>query len=597
MSLIGEIAKWADAHSAWMSDGARRLVQQKSLSESDVDDLHALIKLAAKLDDPSGRQPVRVNAGAIPSAGVAGSVVSLAAIREPKNLNAIGESESVTFEPVGLNVVYGYNGSGKSGYARALKRACSAREVEDIYPNIFVETIAPPGPASAMFEWVDSGMEQRGVWVDGTSAPSALSQIAVFDSHCARVFVDEQAEIAFIPYGMDMLTQMTSALVKIQQRLEAERRQAKFDRSQLEPLAGNTEVGRLISTLNRKTKPELVRKLATLSEAENDELNHLRDLLQNDVALKQAKQLRLFATRLESFNRELKNLSSLLGDDAMHKMREKFKELHALHIASQLAANAFSEGFLPGTGTEPWEQLLKSAINFAQIPYGDDQFPGPDGASCVLCQQPLSAEAHSRLKSFLKFLNDDSQARLAKCRKEVNEDWYQPVASAPTSNFAADKVFVEELAEKYPEMPARVAGYVGALRERQQRIIQMAPTRVIGELPPIPLDPSADLDEILEQLRLKIAQLEEKLTPEQQAEKAKRVLELEARLKLQPLIDVALLAIAADEWDSRMGDAIKLCHTGFLTKKHSELYEKTVTADLQRSMQQELGRVNTNSNY
>jgi hypothetical protein len=588
MSLIGEIAQWADAHSAWLSDGARRLVQQQSLSESDIDDLQALIKIAANLEDPNGRKPVRVNTGAIPSAGVAGSAISLAAIREAKHLNAIGESESVTFQPAGLNVVYGYNGSGKSGYARALKKACSAREVEEIYPNVFLEATAPPGPASAKFEWVDSGVEQSGQWVDGSAPPLALSQIAVFDAHCARVFVDEQAEIAYIPYGMDMLTQLSSALVKIQQRLETERKQAKFDRGLLESLAGPTEVGRLIATLSRKTKPELVHKLATLSDAENEELVQLRELLQNDAALKQAKQLRLFGTRLDSLNLELKNLSSLLGHDAIQQMRERFKELHALHIASQLAANALSEGFLPGTGTEPWEQLLKSAIEFAQVPYPNQQFPGPESGSCVLCQQPLSEDAHGRLKSFLKFLNDDSQARFAKCRQEVNDEIYKPVVGASTSNFPADKAFVEELAEKYPEIPMRVAGYLSELRDRQQRIIQMAPTRVIGELPPITVDPSADLVAIHEQVLLKVAQLEQKMTPEQQAEKSKRLHELEARLKLQPLVDTVLLAISADDWDSRMGDAIKLCHTAFLTKKHSDLYEKTVTADLQESLQREL---------
>lgn len=587
MSLITEIAQWADAHSAWMSDGARRLVQQQALSEADIDDLEALIKEAVGLTDPKGRVPTRVDIGALPTYSDTGSSVSLTAIREPKHLNAIGPNESITFAAQGLNVVYGYNGSGKSGYARALKKACRARQVEPIYPNVFAEGGAPSGPASATFEWHDAGADFSGVWTDNASSPAALSHVAVFDAHCARVFVDEQAAISYIPYGMDVLTQLSAALVRIQKRLDEERQRMTFDRSALASLRGSTGVGELVATLSRKTSPDSVRKLAAVSDEEVAELIQLRELLHNDVALKQAKQLRLFCARLDAFIIALRHLTSLLGDGATSSLRGSFEQLRALYSASQLAAKAFSDGFLKGTGTDPWGRLLESAIDFAQIPYPGQEFPGPEGGSCVLCQQPLAEDAHKRLRSFLVFLRDDSQAKFAKRRLEVNQE-YQPIANAPVQGFPADKALMAELGDMAPDMPDRVQVYLKALGERQQCIIEMAPKRQIDDLPALPEDPTAGLGNLLEQLYNKIAVLEQAMTPQQQAEKTERLQELEARTRLQPLVDNIFAAIQADEWDWRMGEAMKLCSTTPLTKKHSELYEKTVTADLQASLQREL---------
>src|SRR5439155_21441649 len=105
---------------------------------------------------------------------------SLTAIREPKNINAIGPSECITFNASGLNVIYGYNGSGKSGYARALKKACRTRHTEPIHPNVFAA--AASGPASARFEWDDSGKPFADSWEDNSEPPAPLSHVAVFDA-------------------------------------------------------------------------------------------------------------------------------------------------------------------------------------------------------------------------------------------------------------------------------------------------------------------------------------------------------------------------------------------------------------------------------
>lgn len=585
MSLISEIAQWADDHSPWMSDAVRRLLAEKELSDSDIDDLEALIRTSVGISDLKGRTPRRVSLSALAQNFQTGSSISLTAIREPKNINAIGPNECITFNASGLNVIYGYNGSGKSGYARALKKACRTRHTESIHPNVFAAAVS--GRASARFEWDDSGKPFSDSWEDDLEPPAPLSHVAVFDAHCARVFIDEQAAISYIPYGMDIITQLSAALGQVQRRLTDERQRNVFDKSPFAHLLGDTEVGKLLATLNRKTKPEDVHSLAALSKAELDELQQIQQLLQDDLLQKMAKQLRYFNTRLNTLMSELAALSEALGDSPIGALRLSFLQLLAAHKANQQAATAFSEGYLAGTGAEPWELLLRSAIEFAKTSYPDDAFPGPENANCVLCQQPLTTAATQRMKKFFAFLQADSQARYLKFRGD-SFALYKPISNARASTFPADKTFLIELEEKLPGIPGQVMNYAQALHGRQKIIVEMASTRVIGELPALPDDPTSFLVTYRDSLQAQILKLEKTMTNEQRVQTTKRVKELGARVKLQSALPAAIAAIKADEMDWFLGEALKCCNTSALTKKHSEMYLKTVTTDLQKALQQEL---------
>ena len=178
MQIIQDISSWLQQQPAWLGDCARRLLLQGALSPEDKVDLVALVKVHHGFKDPNGRQPIALDQSQIPAAAQEGVNVSLRALRGPQGLNAIDSEQSLTFEVEGLTVVYGYNGVGKSGYARALKKACRARSVEDILPNVY-EKSQTDHTASATIEWLENGTEKSTDWVANKDAPPALSQISV----------------------------------------------------------------------------------------------------------------------------------------------------------------------------------------------------------------------------------------------------------------------------------------------------------------------------------------------------------------------------------------------------------------------------------
>lgn len=583
MSLVREIAAWADSHSEWMSDAVRRLVAQGELSDTDHVDIAALMKSSVGWQDPQQRKAVRVQIDALPDAAAPGIDVSVTALRNPKNLNAIGFEAGLTFHPTGLTVVYGNNGSGKSGYARALKKACRARNTEDIIPNIFAPP-NPPEPARARFEWVAGGVAEAANWTDGAPPPTPLARVAVFDSLCARVFVDEQAAVSYLPYGMDVLTGLSACMEKAQKLLEQERHVARFDKTLLASLStGETDVARLVAAVSRKTNPKDVERLAKLSDEEQKELAELTQVMNDDDSHRRAQAFKRLSARVASLEEELTKVVTPLADAHLEQLRSSFVQLKSAHESVEMAAAALKSGTLPGTGTEPWALLLRSAAEFAKHAYPGQEFPGPADASCVLCQQPLAADARKRLEQFWQFLQADAQKRYDSLREHA-KDLYIPVKDAAVSAFPADKTVLDELSEQWGESAQAVRVFVAGLAGRQEVVKQMSAKRYLDTLDVLPPDPRKSLLAIKEDLLKQAVKLDAGMTPEQREMKHKKLAQLQARVKLGENLQAVLKAIEADKTDYLFAEALKCCQTRAVTQKSGELYQKSVTLDLQAAL-------------
>lgn len=590
MQIIQDIGGWLAQQPPWLSDCARRLLQQGTLGQGDREDLVALVKVHHGLTDPKGRLPAPLDPAQIPAASQEGVDVSLRALRDPQSLNAIDSQQSLTFVADGLTVVYGYNGVGKSGYARALKKACRARSVEDILPNVYVQGQGDAA-ASATIDWLEGGAERSDVWAANKASPPALSQISVFDAHCARVFVDSQAKVLFVPGGLEVMHGLAEAMRATQDQLELERTAGRFDLNQLATLAGEHVVGREIAKLGRHSKPQEFEALAKLSEQEALELATLRKLFSDQDPAKQAAGIRRLLMRMSTLTGELTERTTPLQDEAVDQLRQAFVALLAAEAAAKLVAEKLkAEGAqVAGTGSEPWEVLLRSAMDFvAKEAYPDSPFPGPeDGAHCVLCQQPLTGEATARLKSFVQFLENDAQRKFTQQRNTTIQ-LFRAINTLNFDNFPSDTALLQELGEGQPELVAAVRDFAQALMARKAKIAEMAPDRKIGPLAGLPEAPFAAIEAWVKARSAEATTLEKSMTPEERAAKLKLLADLDARERLGPLLPKVVEAIAWHKRDHAFGEAIKSCGTATVTRKTTELYDAHVTEELRTAFAKEL---------
>jgi len=591
MQIIQKIATWAAGQPAWVDDAIRRLISGP-LAQSDFRELADLAKSEHGLPNPLDRTAVRLDPVTLPATSNDGVNVNLCAFRNPENLNAIATNQTLTFHPQGLTVVYGHNGAGKSGYARALKKACRARNVENILPDVYNDSRESLS-VSATLEWHEENNLVSHAWAAHAAPPPRLSQISVFDSHCARVFVDNQSKVLFVPNGMDVIHGLSDALGHVQRILEADRKTNHFDHTLLHTLAGTTAVGAAHSKLGRNSDPEKFRRLAELSAEEEAERATLVKLLRDKDPTKLAAAIRRNVARLRTLRAEFAALEAPLRDEALGKLSTSFVSMTAAEAASKMAAEMLRAGgcHVLGTGSEPWEHLLRSATKFAtEVAYPGQPFPGPDEAHCVLCQQPLNDDASRRLKSFVQFLDADAQRKAGEAR-ELTKSLYRTVTTLDFEGFPSDRVLLEELQDHQPALAAVIHEYTAALVARRVSVMSTAANRKVYPQDALPSSPVLELDKIIEKQLAEAVKLETVLIPEEREGKHKALLEFEARLKLAQLLPKVLEAIEWHKCDHAYGEAIKGCTTRSVTAIATALYEAHVTEELRAAFAQELANL------
>ncbi|MCB8428052.1 AAA family ATPase [Klebsiella pneumoniae] len=226
MTILQEILTWTQGLPTWQSDAVSRLLAKQTLTPQDYEDLYALLKLAHGIPDPQNRQPKPLTADQIPAQVEANMHIELRAIKNLRNVNAIAENQQLAVGPVGMTVIYGDNGSGKSGYSRVLKRACRARDQsEPIHPNANLPGVKA-GNAQASFDIAIDGTAKEVRWHQGQEAPPELSSFAIFDAHCARAYLDSEDDFSYVPYGLEVFEALAKVCQQLKTTVEAEQKQS-----------------------------------------------------------------------------------------------------------------------------------------------------------------------------------------------------------------------------------------------------------------------------------------------------------------------------------------------------------------------------------
>lgn len=550
-----DIVGWSKELPLWQQDALRRIVENGDLVEADISELVVLCKRAHGFEVTNAPMLQPLMAKQVASGSSVSRTVTLHSIAEAENVNALDPRQELTFAPNGLTVVFGYNGSGKSGYGRILRRACRARNSgPSILPNVLRRTVG--GPASAVITYAIDGVEQPPEqWIDGQRPVEALASVSFFDSGCAAVHVRDKQDIAFTPIGLDLLPKLGAACKEVQKHLDSEKKtldaiRPKFLQS---PIAmGATVVGKFLQSLGSETKIEALETLASLDKAQRQRLDELPGQLVNDPA-RLAQHLRVRARRIGELASLIEKAFAALSDEAMARLRSLASDYERKSKAAQAAARMnFSEDPLPGVGDEVWRELWEAARRYSVLAYPEQAFPVAEGddSVCLLCQQPLSEVARDRLRRFEGFVCDDT-ARRALAAGETLESAIEPIEDLSLSDQAIhDRL--HDVRETDGGLFQRTRAAL-ALLLRRQRAIQAVKLNKTLELAEVATGNSVS------DTRLALKHLVESLLAE--ATKLERTLQDEHRKKLE----AELAELKAREWlGSVLGDVTE--HVSRLVK-------------------------------
>lgn len=595
-ATLSDYVTWSQDAPAWQRDALRRLYSLSKLAPADLDELFILCRQPHNLlaASETALTPQPLDASHVPATLNMAGAVALKSLGHTQNVNALADDQTLQFAETGLTIVYGDNGSGKSGYGRVLKRACRARDQEDILPNAYS---TPSGNASARIKYFVGGVVQPEVaWQDGIAANPRLSNISVFDSKCASVHVDGKNELAYTPVPLQLLQALADTCRDFGTRLKTRKTALE---SQVPAFRKNpssregTAVHQILLNLSARTELTATNALAQMSGHEKARLEQLkRDLAADPV--REIRKLKTQKQRIGELAAMIAESDTVLLQATADGLRDLLQTAKDRTTAAQVAANeAFKKEPLAQAGSEVWKTLWEAAREFStQEAYPAQAFPNTDAeAVCVLCQQGLSPEATTRMKAFEKFIQEKIQqvAADAKLAVQTRKDEIKKACVSDESLREIVMLLRDDLDQ--PQVCSDVIRNLARARVRGRRLIAATNPALLGQqrvVTPV----AAKIGPLLVGLDERIVELQQTSDPEQRLLQGNELRGLEDRVWLASVLADVETELGRLKIIAAIGKAIDDTDTNRITRKTTEVSRALVTDTIRDAFAADVAALN-----
>ena len=417
---------WANRQDSWV----RRLVghvieSQRPISDEQTTEFFEMFLAEKGLH---GSSPETEPELPYPRAGSAQSEpLRLLSLSKVSGVNALSPGATIDFSP-GLTILYGENGTGKTGYARILKRISAVQHPEQILPNI--NSAAAQTPA-ATIEYELGGVRASLEWQNEVGA-SPFTRMSVFDSPSVNVRVDESLAYVFIPAEISLFGYVSSGIRAIQERGAQALSAMAMANLFIRYFERGTAIFQEIEALGPATDLDTLEALATLPEdasEKRDQLEREVAALRSDAAsgllalhreaVRTFKDLQIAAQRAEMFEVDQYNE----GIAALGALRESYRLVRE---------QTFDPGELPGPSDDIWQRFVASAAEYLEH-LGATHYP-QNGDKCIYCRQPLDASALSIVRRYATFLDDALGQQISDQQRVVSS------MTTPLTDLSVDSV-------------------------------------------------------------------------------------------------------------------------------------------------------------
>ena len=591
MALLGEILKWTQTRPLWQRDACRRLLQKETgLEEIDYSELYTLLKREKGIEAEDTVKAEPLANEHLPAEPRSGETVVLVALRDLNNVNQISNDDTLTFAEAGMTVIYGGNGSGKSGYARVMKKACRARDQsESIHPNANQPGAATKQP-SAIFDIKVDGALKELEWSRDAKPPDRLSTVSVFDSKCARSYITAEQDVAYLPYGLDIVENLANKVLPgISKKLEAEIGGIDVSKLPFDHLLSETEVGKVISNLSVKTDTNTITSLGTLTEDDIKRIADLEKALKETNPLVKAKESRLSATRLKIYSEKLTKPVVWISGEALEKLQKIGDKKNTSEAAEKQAAEKLRAGedLLPGTGDQAWKLLFEAARRYStEAAYPGESFPPTvEDKVCPLCQEDLPGTGIQRLKRFDDYIKNDVAQTAASARK--NLETAKGKIEAADLNITADEALSDELRALDDSILQKIVEFQASVESRRESMLNCLETSEWDEIPTLIESPRVRIRQLVAHQVNAYRTLVRAADEEKRKKLEKELIELSARQSLAMSMKAVLELLARMKKKAALEKCRASLKTRPISDKSKEFVTVAVTNELKKALERE----------
>ena len=406
---------WANGQDAWVRQiTAETILSRQAPSDALLDAAYTTFLAEKGLGD--GEAPEVPKLELVATDAAEEETLELVSLASIEGVNALAADQELGFDPE-LTVLFGQNGSGKTGYARILKRISAVRTAEDILPNAHTAYLDSPPSPSATIQYRLSGMDSSVMWKD-ESGLAPFTRISVFDASAVSLHVDSDLGYVYTPAELALFGHVAAGLQGIQQRIATEvKALAPGSNPLLSRFTRGTKVYPVIETLGATTDLAELDALATLPDgAEAD-----RERLEGEIAALRSNSLDAILSSTQETVRHLNRLHGVLTTamnfDAVVYEKARVKLQEAEGRRTEAREQLFSQDELPGPADGEWQEFIVAGDSYRQ--HIDREHYPTAGDKCLYCMQELSPTALNLLTRYRTFLDETLVRQVVDANTEV----------------------------------------------------------------------------------------------------------------------------------------------------------------------------------
>ncbi|MDE2166799.1 MAG: AAA family ATPase [Alphaproteobacteria bacterium] len=595
-----DLIAWAEKQPPWARDALRRhaLKPNYELSAEDKAAVTKRVRQAAGIPSDENLDCFPFRSEHLKGAAEPGPRTLLCSLGSVENLARLAANQTLRFALDGITLIYGDNGTGKSGYCRITKKLCRSLSSEELLGDVFKDGEKPP--VKVTVRYMEQGAAEPAIeeWTDGESPPAAIANISVFDAENARLYVNGENKIGFLPAEVALLECHATHRREMDGAFHAEIK-ALNARVRVPLPAGYSPDG-LVSKLFLRLVPKKdlpseaeIRAAAAWSPKDQQELDALEKLLAQDPKAL-ADRYRRTGSLLKAYAQELAAIDSGLSKDAAAQLQVRFDQVTATATAAAVAATElFKNEPLSGVGLPPWRLMYDYAVKYIlSIKPDASGLPANPNDLCALCQQPLSPEASQRLRTFAAFINNEA----SKAAEAAKAALAAAVALTAALEIPASKDVERALADyrKISDHTEAVAtkmiDYFAKITRRRDDLLKAARNGLFEPVAALPPSLVSEIEAEVSSLEANAAAYDKAA----EAEGAKRLTdnarlsELKDRKKLSQDLETVLARLGDLQMLAKLQTCLSLVNTQQVSQQITALRRRLVTAGLENRVKAEI---------
>ncbi|NWL12130.1 hypothetical protein DM793_12640 [Paenarthrobacter nitroguajacolicus] len=494
------LAAWANEQDEWVRYAVRHVLSTgTALTETEVAHAYALFRQEKSLDPRELPEEASIEIES--STDDAELPLAITQISDVSGVNAL-VTGSVIEPHAGLTILFGENGTGKTGYSRIFKALAGSRTADDILGDIRADEKQQLS-ANITFSLGDEAQDFK--W-SGELGHPPFTRMSIFDSPAVNFHVDDDLEYVYTPAVLALFKHVISGIKAVQVKIEA----AVSDLSGKNPsllsrFPKTSSIYPLIETLGAATDLDDLKKRADNKPNQDERIDAQRRAVAALEANTTASQITIRQRNEAVLTQASSIAASFSGFDLAGFNEALAKRTDLREDYKAFRAELFKAADLPSDPESTWESFVLSGEKYQQHLQGREVH---DSGRCLYCRQPLDEQAKRLVEKYGEYLADKISKDLATVEGTINRlaASIRAVADSDVKSFLAQ----HEDNEDKPSFHADVAALskiLGAVRQRVEDQSQV-PTTALATAPQLQTALSRSLSSTsaeLKQLRAQAA--------------------------------------------------------------------------------------------